>query len=87
MRSGGVGKDGDYVMLVHLDKVHKPVHNTLPVARPPVLEVDQRGVNIFTSGSDNQTLSKINSNIKIQIKTLWVFLGNRYAMQCIESIY
>ena len=74
-------------MLAHLDKVHEPVHNTLPVTRPSVLEVDQCGVNIVTPGSDNQTLSKINSNIKIQIKTLWVSLGNRYAMQCIERIY
>ena len=46
-------------MLVHLDKVHEPVHNTLPVTRPTVLEVDQCGVNVVTPGSEKQTL-KIN---------------------------
>ena len=44
------------IMLVHLDEVHEPVHDALPVAGPTVLEVDQRGVNIITSGSENQTL-------------------------------
>ena len=48
------------IMLVHLDKVHEPVHNTLPVPRPAVLEVDQCGVNVVTPGSEKQTL-KINN--------------------------
>ena len=48
------------IMLVHLDEVHEPVHNTLPVPRPAVLEVDQCGVNVVTPGSEKQTL-KINN--------------------------
>ena len=46
-------------MLVYLDKVHEPVHNTLPVSRPAVLEVDQCGVNVVTPGSEKQTISEI----------------------------